>query len=139
MRFPSKCRLHSFLGDVYIPALWQAPVLENNEQFPVVILSHGIGGNRTTYSTFCLELASHGFLVGAIEHRDGSASITYNLKDRISERITAELIRDSASGKHKRLTMHKSFSFHEDWKWFEHTDSLGLKWDDFDYRNKQVN
>lgn len=125
-------------GDVYVPALWQAPVLENNEKIPVVILSHGIGGNRTTYSTFCLELASHGFLVAAIEHRDGSASMTYNLKDSISERITAELIRDSSSGKHRRHTIHKSFSFQEDWKAFEHTDPLGINWDDYDYRNKQV-
>lgn len=128
-------------GDVYVPALWQAPVFDSNERFPVVILSHGIGGNRTTYSTFCLELASHGFVVAAIEHRDGSASLTYNLKDKTSERITVELIRDSATGKHKREKMHKSHSFGsfcEDWKWFEHTDPLGINWDDYSYRNKQV-
>ena len=127
-----------FSGNVYVPALWQAPLLESNERLPVIILSHGIGGNRTTYSTFCLELASHGFLVAAIEHRDGSASMTYNLKDTLSTQCTAELIRDASSGKHKRHTMHKSHTFSEDWQWFEHTSPLGLAWDDFDYRNKQV-
>lgn len=128
-------------GNLYIPTLWQAPLIESDEKFPVVILSHGIGGNRTTYSTFCLELTSHGFVVAAIEHRDGSASLTYNLKDKTSERITSELIRDNSTGKHKRQTMLRSHSFGsfcEDWKWFEHTDPMGIKWDDFRYRNKQV-
>lgn len=129
---------HWIGGNVYIPALWQAPLLENDEKFPVVVLSHGIGGNRTTYTTFCLELASHGFIVAAIEHRDGSASMTYNLRDSIAERITAELIRDASSGKHIRHAFHKSFSFHEDWKLFQHTKPLGITWDDYEFRNKQV-
>ncbi|KAI9593519.1 platelet-activating factor acetylhydrolase [Syncephalis fuscata] len=45
-------------------------------QFPVVMFSHGLGGCRTTYSGICGELASHGFVVCAIEHRDGTASVT---------------------------------------------------------------
>ena len=41
-------------------------------QFPVVIFSHGLAGNRLSYSQYCGELASHGIIVAAIEHRDGS-------------------------------------------------------------------
>ncbi|ELT98440.1 hypothetical protein CAPTEDRAFT_177616 [Capitella teleta] len=70
-------------GDMYVPVLWQAPVLETEEvaePFPVVLFTHGLGGNRTTYSTLCSDIASNGFIVAAIEHRDGSASMTYCFK-----------------------------------------------------------
>jgi platelet-activating factor acetylhydrolase len=44
--------------------------------FPVLMFSHGLGGNRTCYSTMCAEFASYGFVVCALEHRDGSGPRT---------------------------------------------------------------
>ena len=41
-------------------------------KFPVVFFSHGTASTRTGYTHLCGELASRGFLVVAIEHRDGS-------------------------------------------------------------------
>lgn len=41
-------------------------------RFPVLIFSHGLAGNRLSYSQYCGELASQGIVVVAIEHRDGS-------------------------------------------------------------------
>ncbi|KAI8613633.1 platelet-activating factor acetylhydrolase [Chytriomyces sp. MP71] len=46
------------------------------QQLPVVVFSHGLGGNQTVYSTLCGTLASYGFVVISIEHRDKSASVS---------------------------------------------------------------
>jgi len=45
--------------------------------FPLLIFSHGLGGTRTTYSSICGEFASYGFIVIALEHRDGSGPRTF--------------------------------------------------------------
>jgi platelet-activating factor acetylhydrolase len=39
------------------------------DELPAVVFSHGLGGIRTTYSSVCSDLASHGYVVAAIEHR----------------------------------------------------------------------
>ncbi|GAX79240.1 hypothetical protein CEUSTIGMA_g6680.t1 [Chlamydomonas eustigma] len=49
--------------------------LTDGHKFPVVIFSHGLAGQRNTYSCICMELASQGVVVLAVEHCDGSASV----------------------------------------------------------------
>ncbi|KAI1771772.1 platelet-activating factor acetylhydrolase, isoform II-domain-containing protein [Hypoxylon cercidicola] len=50
---------------------------EGRSRFPVIFFSHGLGGSRTCCSTICGELASNGFIVVALEHRDGSGARSY--------------------------------------------------------------
>ncbi|KAJ7731777.1 platelet-activating factor acetylhydrolase [Mycena metata] len=57
-----------------LPALKDAPVIipENGSRWPLIILSHGAGSSRLLYSAIAGELASHGYIVAAVEHRDGT-------------------------------------------------------------------
>ncbi|XP_065898486.1 platelet-activating factor acetylhydrolase-like [Dysidea avara] len=64
------------LGGQKMPALHGAPVTTSTP-LPVIMFSHGVAGMRTLYSAVCCDLASHGYLVAAIEHRDHSAGYCY--------------------------------------------------------------
>ncbi|KAJ8589801.1 hypothetical protein M405DRAFT_738008 [Rhizopogon salebrosus TDB-379] len=66
------------------PAIENAPLMSppsSLSKWPVIIFSHGVGCSRLMYSAFCGEMASRGYIVVAIEHRDGTGP---------SSRITAE-------------------------------------------------
>ena len=57
-------RTHSVAG---------APLLSANNQYPVLIFSHGLGGVRMQNSYQMEELASHGYVVASIDHTYGGA------------------------------------------------------------------
>jgi len=46
------------------------------KKWPIVVFSHGLAGHRASYSEICTRLASRGVFVAALEHMDGSASMS---------------------------------------------------------------
>ncbi|XP_039710310.1 platelet-activating factor acetylhydrolase isoform X1 [Pteropus medius] len=73
--------LNFLYGSLTTPANWNAH-LKTGEKYPLIVFSHGLGAFRTIYSAIGIELASHGFIVAAVEHRDQSASATYYFNDQ---------------------------------------------------------
>lgn len=59
---------------VTIPVCQGAPLEDpqTSRGWPVVVFSHGMGCNRFVMSQLCYQLASHGVVVAAVEHREGS-------------------------------------------------------------------
>ncbi|WP_030925441.1 alpha/beta hydrolase family protein [Streptosporangium amethystogenes] len=53
-----------------------APVAGGGSRFPVVLFSPGLGGVRTQNTAWAEELASHGYVVAALDHPYDSAVVT---------------------------------------------------------------
>ncbi|KAH6642978.1 platelet-activating factor acetylhydrolase [Boeremia exigua] len=73
-----------------IPVHSNADILEPNtksKRWPVMMFSHGLGGSRNAYSHICGSLASHGIVVVAPDHRDGSSPINFIHTPDLKEKI----------------------------------------------------
>jgi len=71
-------RLPSLVNYTTLPVVTDAPLLQNlrSQNYPLILFSHGLGGNFNTYSAICGSLASCGIVCAAPEHRDGSAPMS---------------------------------------------------------------
>ncbi|KAI4117570.1 MAG: hypothetical protein LQ338_007524 [Usnochroma carphineum] len=62
-----------------IPAIQNAKLLQaptKTQRWPVMVFSHGLGGTKNAYSHLLGSLSSHGVVVIAPDHRDGSAPLS---------------------------------------------------------------
>lgn len=64
-------------GKPLVPALYGEKISIRNDKIKCIVMSHGLGSFRGFHNCVCLELASWGYLVAIIEHRDQSAAYTY--------------------------------------------------------------
>ncbi|KAH8180230.1 platelet-activating factor acetylhydrolase, isoform II domain-containing protein [Sarocladium implicatum] len=73
--------LWAVAGSITIPAAVDVPLLsppsspsrnEDSGRLPLMVFSHGMASSRTDYTHYLGEIASRGYIVAAIEHRDGS-------------------------------------------------------------------
>ncbi|KAF5680780.1 acetylhydrolase [Fusarium heterosporum] len=78
-----------FVGSIKIPAKVDVPLLgsrttdKDGQKFPVMVFSHGAVSSRTDYTHYLGEIASHGHVIAALEHRDGSCPGTMvQIKDK---------------------------------------------------------
>lgn len=69
--------LLSHLRYVRIPVLENAPLSEAEVDYPLLIFSHGWSGTRVQNTFQMIELASHGFVVAALDHPFGAAVTVY--------------------------------------------------------------
>ncbi|XP_074540677.1 platelet-activating factor acetylhydrolase [Halichoeres trimaculatus] len=119
-------RIFNYLfGSFKIPAYLDVP-FKSKEKCPVVIFSHGLGAFRTLYSAICAELASQGFIVASVEHRDQSASATFYYHEKSEPEGNETEPNTSASAPDNLVT---------EWMYYrtlKHGES------EFPLRNKQV-
>src|ERR1700722_3259012 len=54
-----------------------ASVAKSPTQFPVVLLSHGVGGSGFGYTSLIEDLVSHGYVVAAIEHTETAGVVAF--------------------------------------------------------------
>lgn len=90
--FPRYLPIFSILSHIAIPVLRDAKLLlpsNGSNRWPVIVFSHGLGGSKNAYSHIAGSLSSHGVVVIAPDHRDGSAPISFvqNLDGTISKAV----------------------------------------------------
>ena len=83
-------RSREFPVDLYLPTQNQAASLSTPvAAAPVVVISHGLGSDRSTYAYLARQLASYGFAVAVPEHAGSNARQLQALIDGTASQVTA--------------------------------------------------
>ena len=82
-RYPSgRLRERIFALDLYLPKT------ETKELLPLVVISHGLGSDLTTFAYLARHLTSHGFAVAVPEHPGSSATQIESLLTGLENNVT---------------------------------------------------
>jgi len=65
------------LNSLQTQALSQVPLASDQPSYPILLFSHGLGGVRTQNTFQCQELASHGYIVVAVDHTHYAAGVVF--------------------------------------------------------------
>jgi len=70
--------------DPYVPVVEGSNLVgeDDGKAYPLIVFSHGMGGNRIMYSSLLCQLASEGYFIAAVEHKDHSAVATFTVDDK---------------------------------------------------------
>lgn len=76
------------------PVEFYLPLIKQKQTLPLIVISHGLGSDLTTFAYFAQHLASHGFAVAVPEHPGSSANQIEKLLSGLDSDVTppAELI-----------------------------------------------
>lgn len=72
-------RARTFVADVYLPV--------TSRPSPVIVISHGLGSDRTSFEYLATQLASYGFAVAVPEHPGSDAKQLRSLLAGLSNRV----------------------------------------------------
>ncbi len=72
-------RNRTFPSDIYLP--------QTTNSHPVIVISHGLGSDRTSFNYLAKFLASHGFVVAVPEHPGSNAQQLQALLGGIADRV----------------------------------------------------
>ena len=64
-------------GAIVSHAVANAPIAKTPRQFPIVLLSHGLGGSGFGYTALIEHLVSHGYVVAAIDHPESAGAVWF--------------------------------------------------------------
>ncbi|MBE9177938.1 alpha/beta hydrolase [Oculatella sp. LEGE 06141] len=78
-------RNRSFPADIYLPIQNSAAASTT----PVIVISHGLGSDRSTFAYFARHLASYGFAVAVPEHPGSNAQQLQSLVSGRANQVTA--------------------------------------------------
>jgi dienelactone hydrolase len=64
-------------GAIFSHAVDGAAVAKSPKQFPLILLSHGLGGSGFGYTALIEDLVSHGYVVATIEHTETAGVVAF--------------------------------------------------------------